>query len=73
MNLSIQRTQFNGDYDEDYVRALEKVVAIAGAWHDAIIMGRFDDIPHKHNQTLNEMTRFIHQWPKEYQRIKEAP
>lgn len=57
---------------DEYLHALELVVRAVGAWHDAIIMGRFDDIPNKHNRVLNAMTGFIHRWPNEYKRIKRG-
>ena len=58
--------------EDHYVRALESVVRAAGAWHDSVIMGRFDDIPNKHNATLTEVTGFINKWPTQYKRIMRS-
>lgn len=69
-NILRRPITINPEPDEDYVKALEAVVRATGAWHDAIVMGRFDDIPNQHNRALNAMTAFIHKWPREYVKIK---
>jgi hypothetical protein len=72
LNILRGRTVINPDPDDDYLRALEAVVRATGAWHDAIIMGRFDAIPTMHNRALTAMTAFIHKYPRAYVKIKKG-
>jgi hypothetical protein len=73
LNLNIlRRTVINPDPDQDYIKALEAVVRATGAWHDAIVMGRFDAIPTLHTRALNAMTAFIHKYPRAYVKLKRG-